>query len=152
VRVPHTNFGDGSFGSWTTSASATYAFSKKLNVAGSVVKDFATTAVDSFVDSLSASLDLQYTYSSRWALNFGGGVGETDFLGEAGRIVISLGPPLELGAARQDTFAMAHATLSYTMNEHLRVSVAYNWFRNWSKSSFADFVRNSYSLNLSTRW
>lgn len=151
-RVPHGGINQEEFSSWTATASVTYAINKKMNLTGSLGKDFSTTATESFVDTLTASLDAQYAHSSKWSASAGVSYGDSRFLGESGRVVISLGPPLELGPQRHDSFLSWNAALNYSMNEHLKVSVAYTWFRNWSTSSFADFVRSGYSLHVSTRW
>lgn len=152
VRVPYGGVNQQEFSSWTASGSATYAINKKMNLTGTLGKDFSTTATDAFVDTLSASLDFQYAYNSRWSLTSGLNYGDSQFLGEAGRIVISPGPPLVLGPQRRDTYLSWTSSLNYSMNEHLKVAVAYSWFRNWSTSSFADFIRTGYSLTISTRW
>lgn len=152
VRVPEGGVNQQEFSSWTASGSATYAINKKMNLTGTLGKDFSTTATDAFVDTLSASLDFQYAYNSRWSLSSGLNYGDSQFLGEAGRIVIAPGPPLVLGPQRRDTYLSWTSSLNYSMNEHLKVAVAYSWFRNWSTSSFADFIRTGYSLTVSTRW
>lgn len=151
-RVPHGGIVTEQFSSWTASGSATYAINKKMNITGTLAKDFSTTATDSFVDTLTASADTQYAYSSKWSASTGITYGDSRFLGESGRVIISLGPPLELGPERHDSYLTWNASLNYSMNEHLKVSVVYNWFKNWSTSSFADFVRTGYSLNVSSRW
>lgn len=152
VRQPHGARAGDQFSSWTASGSATIPINKKMNLTGSLGKDFSTTATDSFVDTLTASLDFQYAYNSKWSFSSGVSYGDSRFLGDSGRLVIALGPPLELGPERHDTYFGWDAALNYSMNEHLKISVAYNWFRNWSNSSFADFIRSGYSLSLSSRW
>lgn len=140
------------FSAWTASASATYALNKRATFTGSLSKDFSTTATDASVDSTTASLDLQYAYSSHWSLNATASAGDSRFLGDAGRLVISFGPPPILGPSRHDNFASASASVGYSLNEHLKASASYTWFKNWSTSPFADFVRTGYNLNLSSRW
>ena len=114
-------------------------------------KDFSTTTTDASVDTTAADLDANYAYSSRWALTIGTGVGDSRFLGQGGRVVISAGPPLVLGANRRDDFFHWDAGVSYARSEHLKLSFNYSWFRNWSTTSFADFVRSSWNLNLNSR-
>lgn len=140
------------FGSWTASGSASYAINKKMNISGSIGKDFATTATESFVDTINASLDAQYAITSRWSLNAGLGWSQTSFLGESGRIVIALGPPVEFGPNRVDTYLSFSAGMGYSLNEHFKWSAGYNWFKNWSTLAYADFVRSGYNMNVSTRW
>ena len=78
--------------------------------------------------------------------------GDSQYLGEAGRIVLSPGPPALLGPNRHDNFVSWDATLSYVLNAHFNMSASYSWFRNWSTIAFADFVRSLWSVNASTRW
>ncbi len=156
-----------SFDSWTASGSATYAFNKKSNITGTIAKDFSTTATDTFVDTLTFTADFQYAFSSRWAFTSSLSYGDSRFLGDGGRIVldpnpapilaedgtvIDADPPPLLGAARHDYYLSWTSSINYSMNEHLKVSVGYTWFKNWSNLSFASFVRTGYSITASTRW
>lgn len=143
---------DTSFGSWTASGSAMYAISKKMQLSGTIAKDFSTTATDSSVDTTTAGLELQYAYSSHWSMNASAGWGDTVFLGESGRVVISAGPPPLLGAHRHDNYLTWGGTLGYSLNEHLRTSLNYTWFKNWSTISYGDFLRSSWSVSMSSRW
>jgi hypothetical protein len=104
------------------------------------------------VDGTNASISATYTVSARWAFAARAGWGRSRYLGESGRIVVSLGPPLELGPQRNDTYADWGATVNYTLNEHLKAGLDYSWFQSWSTSPFADFVRQSWAMNLSSRW
>lgn len=152
-RKPHgTLVTDSTYSSWTASGTASYAISKKINLSGTLAKDFSTTSTDSSVDSLNASLDVQYAFNSRWAITGSVGWSDSRFLGQSGRIVIDAGPPVVLGPNRHDNALNASATTSYTLNEHLKLSLTYLWFKNWSNISFADFVRQSWTANLSSRW
>lgn len=143
---------EGSFSSWTASGSSSYAMTRKLNFSGSIAKDFSTTATDSMVDTTTVSVEAQYAYSSHWALAATSSFGDSQYLGESGRVVIALGPPLELGKQRHDNYVTWSVALSYSLNEHFKAGLNYSWFKNWSTLSFADFVRSSWSLNLSTTW
>ncbi len=155
-RIPH-GFVEGGgaqpkFGSWTASASVTYPFNKRLNFTGSLAKDFSTTATDASVDTTTVSLDAQYAFSSHWTFTANASTGDSRFLGDGGREVISLGPPLILGRSRHDDYASGSLAANYSLNEHLKISANYAWFKNWSTSSLADFVRTAYNLSLSSRW
>ncbi len=153
VRYPRGGPTNGEhFGSWTASGSMSYAISKKMNFAAIVAKDFSTTANESFVDNLTASLDAQYAFTSRWSASAGVAWGDSRFLGEGGRILVDAGPPPVLGPNRRDTNFSWNVNVNYSLNEHLKLSAAYTWFQNWSTLAFADFVRSGYSLSASTRW
>jgi hypothetical protein len=156
VRVPHgfsTVTGpEPEFGSWTASGTATYAFSKRTTFTGTLAKDFSTTANTLSVDTLTAILDMQHAFSSHWTLSASVSGGDSRFLGDANRKVISLGPPLVLAPPRHDEFVSASLSMNYALNEHLKMAASYTWFRNWSNESYADFVRSGYNLNVSSRW
>jgi hypothetical protein len=153
TRVPHGGPpGQGAFSSWTLSGTSSYAISKRINISVQVSKDFSTTATDASVDVTSAALDTSYAFNRKLAFSLGAGWGATKFLGESGRVITSLGPPVVLGEQRQDTYANWSAGLTYSLNEHLKMAASYSWFENWSSSSVADFLRSSWSLNLSSRW
>jgi hypothetical protein len=156
TRIPHgpTLYGTpaATFSSWTASIAATYAFNKRLHFSGSLGKDFSTTANDVSVDTTTASLDAQYALTSHWQFSASVSGGDSKFLGDAGRRLISLGPPPILGPGRHDNFVTANASVDYSLNEHLKIAATYAWFKNWSTESIADFVRSSFTLNLSSRW
>lgn len=144
--------GDQSFDSWTASGSSSYSFNKKTSLGISISKDFSVTATDASVDTTAVDLSLQYAYNSHWGFMAGTSYGDTKFLGEGGRIVIDAGPPIVRGRQRHDDYISASASLNYSMNEHFKANLTYAWFKNWSTLSFADFVRSSWTLTLSTRW
>ncbi|MBI4621885.1 MAG: hypothetical protein HY736_01530 [Verrucomicrobia bacterium] len=153
ARIPRGGLpGEGKYSSWTASGSSHYAVSKKINLSGSISKDYSTTATSSSVDVISASVSTAYAFNSRWALSGSAGWGDTRFLGEGGRIVLAAGPPPVLGPFRHDNYANWNVALSYSLNEHFKSGISYGWFQNWSTLSFADFVRTSWALNLSSRW
>lgn len=127
------------FSSWSAAASANYAINKKISLSGSLSKDFSITATDTSTDTLVASLDGTYALTSRIAFNVSMGTGTTKFLDNAG-------PP------RTDTYLTGSFGTGYAFSEHLKLSFSYMWFRNWSSTTFADFIRSSWSLSASSRW
>jgi hypothetical protein len=56
------------------------------------------------------------------------------------------------GKNRHDNYANWNTSLSYSLNEHFKANLTYGYFINWSTVPFADFVRNSWGLNFSSRW
>lgn len=141
-----------SFHGWTTAVSTTHAFTRKISLSAELAKDFSTSASDASVDALSGSLSLSYAHNSRWSLSGGATFGRSRFLGDAGRIVIAVGPPVVLGASREDIYLGLNAGLNYSLNEHFSSSFSYAWFRNWSTLSIADFDRGSWTLGATSRW
>ncbi len=153
TRTPRGSTGDdGRYKGLTASASTTYAVNRKISINGQVSRDFSTTATDTSVETTTASIETGYVYSNHWTISGGAGWGDSRFLGEKGRVLIALGPPPLLGRNRHDNYANWNTSLSYSLNEHFKATLTYAWFKNWSTVDFADFVRNSWSLNLSSRW
>ncbi len=168
VRIPRTVLGEQpAIKSWTISSPASFSISKKLNLNGSIGKDLAITATDSFVDTTTASIDTQYAYNSHLSFTASATFGDSKFLGESGRIVLTgatpavfdfdgtlLVPafPAVLGKNRHDNYFTWSANLGYSLNEHFKAMLTYSWFKNWSTIEFADFVRSSWTLSLSSRW
>ena len=153
IRTPHGNKGDsGDYRGLTASASTSYAVNRKISINGSLSKDYSTTATDTSVESTNASIESGYTYNSHWTISGGAGWGDSRFLGEKGRIVVAAGPPPVFGRNRHDNFANWNASLSYSLNEHLKANLTYTYFINWSTVPFADFIRNSWGLTFSSRW
>ncbi len=138
VNVPK-GTGDKSYGSWTANASAVWNFTKRFNVTGQLSKSVSTTSTDTSVDALSASLDAQYALNSKTSVNFGTGWSYSRFLGL-------------LGAGRRDTSWNWSATLNRTINNHLKGSLTYVFFRNWSTFSFSDYDHTSVTLSLTSRF
>jgi hypothetical protein len=128
-----------SFGSTTASAAVTWAINRRFNLTATVDKDFSTTANESSVDNLSFNLDAQYALTYQWALFTGLGTGQSQFLN---------GTELD----RSDYYATWRTGTSYTLNQHLRISLNYSFFVNQSNRSTSSFDRNTLTLNLSSRW
>lgn len=153
TRTPHGSKGDNAqYRGLTASGSASYAVNRKISINGQIAKDFSTTATDASVETTTAGLETGYTYSNHWTISGGLGWGDSRFLGEKGRVLLALGPPPLMGPNRHDNYANWNTSLAYSLNEHFKATLTYAWFKNWSTVPFADFVRNSWSLGLSSRW
>lgn len=120
-------------------AAVTWPFSRKINISGSISRDFSTIATGSSVDSTSASLQATYMFSRKIEFNAGVASGVNRFLG--------MPPP-----QRRDMFFSYDMGARYRMNEHLQVGVGYTYFRNWSTFDFSDFDRHGFSLDASSRF
>lgn len=130
---------DETYDGLNASASTTWSVSKRFNITGTLGKDFSTTSTNVNVDGTSANLDAQYALNSKCALFAGVGGGYNRFLGP-------------LGHGRRDTFFTWNCGGSYTFGDWLRASLTYAYFQNWSTLSTADFVRETVTLNLVSRW
>ncbi|MFA6959995.1 MAG: outer membrane beta-barrel protein [Opitutaceae bacterium] len=127
------------FGSITSSASTTWSVSKRFTLTGTLSKDFSTTANESSVDTLSFNLDAQYVFNDHWSVYSGLGVGESQFLSGS-------------DTGRQDYYFTWSSGISYSLNDHFKASFTYSYFQNWSNRSNSNFDRNSFTLNLTSRW
>lgn len=153
TRTPEGLFGqEPTFDSWTASSSLSYSPHKRLAITTTIAKDFATTATDAYVDTTTVTADSTYTHSARWSASTSVSFGDTQFLGEGGRVVIAAGPPPVLGRQRHDNYVTWNAGLNYSRNERFKCSLGYTWFHNWSTVDFADFIRSSWTFTFSSRW
>jgi hypothetical protein len=150
-RIPNATPGSQKSSGLSASGSTSYAINRKVSLSSQISKDFSTTSTDASVDSTAADLTAQYAYSSKWSLTAGLGGGDSRFLGQNGRVILSLGPPEVFGPNRHDTFFHWEAGIGYARSEHMKLSFNYSWFKNWSTTAFADFVRASWNLNLNSR-
>lgn len=130
---------DATYEGYNAAISATWNFTRKIALTGSVSKDFSITSRNVSTDTLSGNLDAQYARTAKLLFAAGVGAGRIEFLG------------LE-GANREDTFLTAYGRVAYTFSERLRLGLIYSYYRNWSTSSFSDFDRHSVTFDASTRF
>jgi hypothetical protein len=128
-----------SFGSTTASVAVTWAINRRFNLTATVEQDFITTANEASVDNLSFNLDAQYALTYQWSVFTGLGTGQSQFLNGTEQ-------------DRTDFYSTWRSGVSYTLNQHLRVSLNYSYFINNSNRSLSSFDRNTLTLNLSSRW
>ncbi len=153
LRTPQGSVGESSeYRGLSASAAVSYALNRKITINGQLARDFSTTATDASVQTTTAGLTTSYAPSRQWSISAGTGWGDSQFLGEKGRIQRDPGPPPLLGRNRHDNYANWNVGLSYVLNEHFSATLTYAWFKNWSTLPFADFVRSSWGLALSSRW
>ena len=153
TRVPQGRLNkESSYSSWTASAASSYAFSRKLTFSGNLSKDFTTTAADSSVDVISVGVDAQYAFSRRWNFTASAGFSDSRYIGDSGRVPISVGATTVLGPNRHDDYANWGASVAFNFSERLKIAANYTWFQNWSTVPLADFVRTAWTLNVSSRW
>jgi outer membrane receptor protein involved in Fe transport len=131
--------GGQSFSEWNAAGSLNWPVTRKLSLAAQISRDFNTIATGASVDSTSLGLRVIYAYNRK--LEFNGGVawGRNSFLGQA-------------PSSRTDTFFSADVGANYKFNEHLRAGASYTFFRNSSTLSTADFDRQGFSLDISSRY
>lgn len=127
------------FSSFTTSSSLTWTATRRFSLTAQFSRDFSTTATASSVDAMGTLLRAAYIFTRRLSVSSGLGYGRNKFLGDN-------------VAARRDKYISCELGVQYAYNEHLSLSTNYNHIRNTSTVDYADFVRDSYTLALSSRF
>jgi len=127
------------FDSWTATSSVTWNMNRRVTFTGTLNKAFSTTATDASIDSLGATLDVQYSLTGKWSVFASIGGGENDFLN---------GPV----AGRQDYYFTWSTGVNYNLNDHFKASLTYSYYKSWSNRAAGNYDRDTISLYLSTRW
>jgi len=133
------NTADDRYSAFTASASATWTVTRRLNLTGLASRDFSTLATDINVDTTAAMLDANFAATAKLSLFAGVGAGHIRYLGAS-------------GAGRTDTYVTGHAGVTYTLNDHLKVTLTGLDYKNWSLLNRADYDRRTISLIVSSRW
>ncbi len=127
------------FESWTATSSVSWNMNRRVTFTGTLNKAFSTTATDASIDSLSATLDVQYSLTGKWSVFSSIGGGENDFLNGT-------------YTGRRDYYFTWSAGVNYSLNDHFKASLVYSYYQSWSNRAAGNYNRDSYTLNLSTRW
>jgi hypothetical protein len=130
---------------WSASGSMIWNMSRRMTLSADLARDFSTTAEALSIESTTAGLTFQDSFTAKASLTLDASAGENQFLGAAGDSAPG-------GKQRVDRFATLGASYFYTLNKHLKAFVTYSYYRNWSTLPFADFPREQVSLGLSTHW
>ncbi len=124
---------------YTAAGSATWNINRRASLTAQLFKDFSTTSTNLSIDSLGLSLDGRYMFNAHYAVGAGVGVGQNEFLGAAGQ-------------GRDDIYASANASATYTHSERFRLTIAYGLYENWSTLAVSDFRRHTVSLSVNSRF
>jgi hypothetical protein len=133
------------FGSLTISGAATWNMNRRMTLTANVSRDYSTTATAQSIESTSAGLTFQDSFTAKASTSLSGMIGENRFLGDDGLVAPD-------GERRVDTFWDLNAAYFYTVNQHLKLSVSYNYYRSYSTLAFADFPREQLDMSLSSHW
>lgn len=120
-------------------STVSYAPSRRLTFTGQITKDFSTTSTDISTDSLAASVNASYAYNAKLSVFADGNGGINRFLGVT-------------GAGRRDRNLGWGLGANWTYSDRFKATLAYDWFRNWSNVSRADFIRTGVTLTVTSRW
>ena len=120
-------------------ASVGWPITRKINLTGTITRDFDIIATGVSVDATATQLRASYVFSRHFEILAGAAYGRNIFLGTP--------PP-----SRRDTYFSFDLGARYIMNEHLQVGATYTYFRNWSTFVFSDFERNAVTIDISSRF
>jgi len=135
----------GDYGDFTASGAVTWNMSRRMTLTADLSRDFSTTATAQSIDSTSLDLTFKDSFTKKASASIEGSAGQSRFLGVEGLVAPG-------GVRRVDNFVSVNTSYFYTINEHLKVSINYIYFRNWSTLAYAEFPRQQVNLSLSSHW
>jgi hypothetical protein len=144
-RRPESGAETDEFNDFTASGSVTWNISRRMTLTANVSKDFSVTANALNVDSTNGGLTFQDSFTSKASTTLGVLGGENEFLGASG-----LTAPDD--ARRIDYFISMSAAYFYTLNQHLKISLSYTYYKSWSSLAYAAFSRDQVNLTLISHW
>jgi hypothetical protein len=133
------------FDDLTMSGAATWNISRRMTLTANVARDYAVTATAQSIESTSAGLTFQDSFTAKASTTLAALVGENKFLGDEGILEPS-------GERRVDTFVDLSAAYFYTINQHLKFSFSYSYYLSHSTLAYADFPRDQVDMTLSSHW
>jgi hypothetical protein len=133
------------FGDLFLSGTATWNMNRRMTLTSTVSRDYSTTATAQSIESTSAGLTFQDSFTAKASTTLSGLVGENRFLGDEGILEPS-------GERRVDTFVDLSAAYFYTVNQHLKASVSYSYYLSHSTLAYADFPRHQVDFTLASHW
>jgi hypothetical protein len=135
----------GSFDDVTASGTATWNMNRRMTLTATLARDYSTTATAQSIDDTSAGLTFQDSLTAKASFTLIGSVGENRFLGEEGLLEPD-------GKRRVDDFYALSAQYYYTLNQHLKFSLTYSYYRSYSTLAYAEFPRHQVFLSLISHW
>jgi hypothetical protein len=125
--------------------SATWNMNRRMTLTANLSRDYSTTATAQSIESTNGGLTFQDSITAKASTTLSGSVGENEFLGAEGLVAPDDG-------RRIDRFLDLSASYFYTVNQHLKLSVTYGYYRSWSTLGFAEFSRDQLDFTLSSHW
>jgi|CZKI01.1.fsa_nt_gi hypothetical protein len=145
VRSDNGGSSAGVYSDFTASGSMAWNMNRRMSLTADLSRDFSTTAQAQSIDSTRVGLTFKDSFTSRASGNLQGAAGQNRFLGAEGLVTPD-------GTRRIDNFISFSAAYFYTLNEHLKISIDYVYFRNWSTLAYAEFPRSQVNLSLTSHW
>jgi hypothetical protein len=137
--------GGNGFNDLSVSGTATWNMDRRKTLTVDAMRDFTTAPTGESLETTSANLVFQDSLTAKASYNLTAGGGENKFLGQQGIAV-----PEQ--ARRVDYFYDLSAAYFYTVNQHLKLSLVYTYYRSYSTISIADFPRHQLDFMLSSHW
>jgi hypothetical protein len=135
----------GRYNDLTASGSMTWNMNRRMSMTADLSRDFSTTAQAQSIESTRVGLTFKDSFTAKSSANLQAAAGQNRFLGAGGLVTPD-------GARRIDNFISVSAAYFYTINEHLKISIDYVYFRNWSTLAYAEFPRSQVNLSLISHW
>jgi hypothetical protein len=143
-RTAYGGVNAGSFDDVTASGTATWNMNRRMTLTAMLSRDYSTTATAQSIDDTTASLTFQDSLTAKASFTLIGSIGENRFLGHEGL--------LPDGERRVDDFYALSAQYYYTLNQHLKFSLTYSYYRSYSTLAYAEFPRHQVFLSLISHW
>jgi hypothetical protein len=146
TRTEHGGVDNGQkFDDLTATGAATWNVNRRQTLTANLSRDYSTTATAVSIESTSAGLVFQDSFTAKASTTLSATVGENKFLGFEGILEPS-------GERRVDTYYDLSASYFYTFNQHLKLSVTYGYYRSYSTLNFAEFPRSQLTFGAASHW
>jgi hypothetical protein len=133
------------FGDLYFSGAATWNIDRRKTLTANLSRDYSTTAEAQSIESTSVGLVFQDSFTAKSSTTLSPSFGENKFLGNQGLLG-------QDGERRIDYFVDLSAAYFYTVNQHLKISVSYSYYRSYSTLLFAEYPREQLDLTLASHW
>ncbi len=135
----------GQYGDFTASGTLTWNLSRRMTLSSDLARDFSTTATGQSIDSTNLGLTFKDSFTTKFSATIEGSAGQCRFVGAEGLLTPG-------GTRRVDDFVSLGASCYYIINQHLKASLGYVFFRNWSTLAYAEFPRQQVNATLTSHW
>jgi hypothetical protein len=116
-----------------------------MQLTGNLSRDYSNTAQAQSIEITQGGLTFQDSMNANSSATLGANAGENLFLGTDGIIEPQ-------SRRRVDWFYSLSASYYYMINEHLKISLNYVYYRSYSTLAYAEFPRQQINLTLTSHW
>lgn len=145
TRTPYGGVDNATSGDITASGSATWNINRRMQLTGNLSRDYSNTAQAQSIEITQGGLTFQDSMNANSSATLGANAGENLFLGTDGIIEPQ-------SRRRVDWFYSLSASYYYMINEHLKISLNYVYYRSYSTLAYAEFPRQQINLTLTSHW